>query len=145
MGLKDSFGWWLLRTHQSIYESSGGRLGHRLLGMSTLLLRSTGARSGAVRTNALVYAKDRDDYVLVASKGGSDKAPGWLFNVRAQPAVEIQIGRQRTPAVARVLERGEPDYDRLWRLVNDGNHDRYDAYQAKTQRPIALVVATPNR
>jgi len=83
--------------------------------------------------------------VLVASKGGSDTPPGWLFNVRAQPAVEIQIGRQRTPAVARVLERGEPDYDRLWRLVNDGNHDRYDAYQAKTQRPIALVVATPNR
>ena len=113
-----------------------------MIGVPTLLLRSTGRRSGARRCNALVYAADGSDYVLVASNGGSDQAPGWLINVRAQPAVEVQVGRRRIPGRARVLERGDPDYDRLWRLVNDNNHGRYDAYQAGTQRPIPLVIVS---
>lgn len=145
MALPDSLGMWLLKAHQAVYERTHGWLGHRLIGVPTLLLRSTGARSGALRTNALVYAKDGDDYVLVASKGGSDHPPGWLFNVRAHPEVEVQVARRRMPGVARVLERGEEGYERLWRLVNEGNHDRYDAYQAKTERPIALVIVTPSR
>ncbi|TMM18233.1 MAG: nitroreductase family deazaflavin-dependent oxidoreductase [Actinobacteria bacterium] len=132
----------VLKLHQFLYERSDGRTGHRMIGVPTLLLRSTGRRSGARRCNALVYAADGSDYVLVASNGGSDQAPGWLFNVRAQPAVEVQVGRRRIPGRARVLERGDPDYDRLWRLVNDNNHGRYDAYQAGTQRPIPLVIVS---
>jgi deazaflavin-dependent oxidoreductase (nitroreductase family) len=108
----------------------------------TLLLRSTGRRSGARRCNALVYAKDGGDYVVVASNGGSDQAPGWLFNVREDPSVEVQVGRTKTPGTARVLERGDADYERLWRLVNDNNHGRYDAYQQQTERPIPLVVVS---
>jgi F420H(2)-dependent quinone reductase len=145
MALPNSLGMSLLKAHQAVYERTHGWLGHGLIGVPTLLLRSTGARSGTQRTNALVYAKDGDDYVLVASKGGSDHPPGWLFNVHAYPEVEVQLARERMPGVARVLERGEEGYDRLWRLVNEGNHDRYDAYQAKTQRPIALVIVTPSR
>jgi F420H(2)-dependent quinone reductase len=132
-----------LKLHQLLYERSDGRVGHRMIGVPTLLLRSTGRRSGAQRCNALVYAPDGADYVLVASNGGSDRAPGWLFNVRDRPAVEVQVARRRNPGTARVVERGDGDYERLWRLVNDNNHGRYDAYQAGTARAIALVVVSP--
>ena len=132
-----------LKLHQQLYELSGGRVGHGMIGVPTLLLRSTGRRSGARRCNALVYATDGVEYVLVASNGGADRSPGWLFNVRAQPEVEVQVARSATPGTARVLEPGDQDYDRLWRLVNDNNHGRYDAYQVKTARPIPLVVVSP--
>ncbi len=132
-----------LKLHQLLYERSGGRIGHSMVGVPTLLLRTVGRRSGAQRCNALVYAKDGEDYVLVASNGGSENPPGWLFNVQAKPDVSLQVGRRTFPGAARVLERGDADYERLWRLANDNNHDRYDAYQTGTARPIALVVVAP--
>lgn len=133
----------LLKLHQALYERTDGRVGHRMIVVPTLLLRSTGRRSGRVRCNALVYAKDGADHVLVASNGGQDRAPGWLHNVRADPAVEIQVGRTRAAGTARIVAPGDESYERLWRLVNDHNSGRYDAYQAKTSRPIPLVVVTP--
>ncbi len=133
----------LLKLHQAVFERTDGRLGHRLLGVPSLLLRTTGARSATLRTSALVYAKDGADFVVVASNGGAERPPAWLFNVRAQPAVEIQVGRRRSTALARILEPGDERYERLWRLVNEGNRGRYDAYQKKTKRAIALVVLTP--
>ncbi len=133
----------LLRAHQAVYDVSDGRVGHRLLGVPCLLLRTTGRRTGKSRTSALVYARDGDDYVVVASLGGSDRPPAWLHNVRADPHVEVQVGRERFPAVATVVERGDADYATLWRAVNDVNRGRYDRYQAKTARPIPLVRLTP--
>ena len=126
-----------------MYDLSDGRVGHRVLGVPCLLLRTTGRRSGKSRTSALVYARDGEDYIVVASLGGSDTAPAWLHNVRAQPHVGVQVGRDRFAAVATVVERGEADYDRLWRLMNEVNRGRYDGYQAKTSRPIPLVRLTP--
>jgi deazaflavin-dependent oxidoreductase (nitroreductase family) len=67
-------------------------------GVPTLLLRSTGRRSGARRCNALVYATDGADYILVASNGGADRSPGWFFNVRDQSEVEIRANRYQTEA-----------------------------------------------
>ncbi len=81
-------------------------------------------------------------YIVVASKGGDPKAPAWLLNLRAKPAVEVQIGRKRFPAVATEIGPSEPDYARLWKLVNDENAGRYDGYQKKTTRPIPLVALT---
>lgn len=132
-----------LRLHQLLYERSGGAVGHRMVGVPTLLLRSTGRRSGKERCNALVYAQDGTGYVLVASNGGSDRPPGWLFNVQSKPEVEVQIARARKPGTARVVERGDAEYDRLWKLVNDNNRGRYDAYQKQTARAIPLVVVSP--
>ena len=114
-----------------------------MIGVPTLLLRSTGRRSGERRCNALVYAMDGADYVLVASNGGADRSPGWLFNVRDQPEVEVQVARNVFAGTARVLEAGDEDYNRLWRLVNEKNHGRYDAYQAGTERAIPLVLVSP--
>jgi deazaflavin-dependent oxidoreductase (nitroreductase family) len=134
----------VLRLHERLYKATDGRIGHKMIGVPTLLLRSTGRRSGTTRTNALVYARDGADYLVVASNGGGDSDPAWLFNVRADPDVEIQIGRERQRASARILRPDDPDYARLWKLVDDGNHNRYSAYQEQTQRPIPIVVATPS-
>jgi deazaflavin-dependent oxidoreductase (nitroreductase family) len=133
----------VLAVHQFLYERSGGRVGHKMLGRPTLLLTTTGRRSGARRTNALVYASDGSDYVVVASKGGDDRPPAWLLNLTAQPRVEVQVGRERRPAVARALTREDPQFARLWRLVNDNNGGRYDRYQSLTERQIPLVALSP--
>jgi deazaflavin-dependent oxidoreductase (nitroreductase family) len=132
-----------LRFHDWLYKTTDGRIGHKMIGVPTLLLRSTGARSGQTRTNSLVYARDGDDYVLVASNGGADRDPAWLFNLRAEPSVEIQIRRERQRASARVLGPEDPDYRRLWKIADAGNHDRYSAYQEQTERPIPIVVVRP--
>ena len=81
--------------HEQLYKRTDGRLGHRMIGVPTLLLRTTGRRSGATRTNGLVYARDGDDYLVVASNGGADRPPAWLHNLRANPA-----SRFRSPASA---------------------------------------------
>ena len=133
----------VLRVHEKIYRATDGRVGHKMIGVPTLLLRTTGRKSGATRTNALVYAPDGDDYLVVASNGGAPKNPAWLHNVRSTPEVEIQIGRDRRPARARVIEQSNPDYERVWRIVNENNKDRYTAYQEKTSRPIRVVALTP--
>jgi deazaflavin-dependent oxidoreductase (nitroreductase family) len=133
----------VLEVHQLLYERSDGRVGHHLLGTPTLLLRTTGRRSGATRTNALVYLADDRKYIVVASKGGDDRPPAWLLNLTAEPKVEVQLGRERRQASARVLEKHERDYERLWRLVNENNGGRYDRYQARTARPIPIVILTP--
>ena len=133
----------VLKVHERIYKATDGRLGHKMIGVPTLLLRSTGRRSGMTRTNALVYAPDGEDYLVVASNGGADKPPAWLHNVRAHPDVEVQIGRERRPATARVVERGDPDHERLWKIVNENNKDRYTAYQQQTDRPIPVIVLSP--
>jgi F420H(2)-dependent quinone reductase len=95
------------------------------------------------RTNGLVYAPDGADYLVVASKGGDDQPPAWLLNLEAKPEVEIQIGRERQKGRSRVVEPSDPDYARLWKIVNENNDDRYTAYQEATSRPIPVVVLTP--
>src|SRR5206468_2566648 len=80
----------------------------------------------------LVYAKDGDSFIVVASNGGADRPPGWLYNVTAQPAVEVQLGRRRLDAAAEVVGPDDARYAALWKLANERNHGRYDQYQAKT-------------
>src|SRR5688572_2113099 len=134
----------VLRVHERLYIASGGRVGHKMLGVPTLLLHTTGRRSGKTRTNGLVYARDGGDYLVVASNGGADRAPAWLHNLRANPSVEIQIGRERRPATARVIESTDPEFPRVWQIVNENNRDRYAAYQTQTARPIPVIALTPS-
>ena len=89
-----------LRVHALIYERTDGLIGHRLLGVPCLMLRTTGRRSGRPRTSALVYARDGDRYAVVASKGGDPRSPAWLLNLRAKPDAQVQIGRARSPVLA---------------------------------------------
>ena len=133
-----------LRLHEQLYKRTDGRVGHHMIGVPTLLLRTTGRRSGATRTNGLVYARDGDDYLVVASNGGADRHPAWLHNLHANPDVEVQVGRERRKGAARIVEPSDPSYERLWQVVNANNRDRYSAYQKQTSRPIPVVVVTPS-
>jgi F420H(2)-dependent quinone reductase len=132
-----------LKIHQEIYERSGGWVGHRLAGTRNLLLRTVGAKTGDPRVNALSYARDGRDYVVVASMGGAPRSPGWYHNLRAQPEAEIQVGTKRMPVTARAVLPGDPDRDRLWKLADSNNRGRYSNYQKATSRPIPVVVLTP--
>jgi F420H(2)-dependent quinone reductase len=114
----------ILKVHQAIYEATGGLIGHHMLGRPTLLLHTTGRKTGKTRTAALVYATDGDSYIVVGSKGGADVSPGWFFNAKANPEVEIQFGRRRSQAKAEPIVKGDPDYDRLWALTNKNNGNR---------------------
>ena len=133
----------VLRAHQAVYEHSGGLVGHRLLLMPTLLLRSTGRKSGLTRTNALVYGRDAGRYLVCASNGGHHLPPAWALNVEAHGHVEVQVGIKKMPAVASVLRPDNPDYDRLFAICNKANKGQFAAYQKKTDRPLPVVVLTP--
>lgn len=137
--------WPLLRrltgAHVALYRRSGGRLGHRPPGLpQMLLLDHVGARSGIRRTSPLVYARDGDDYVLVASKGGFPRHPAWLHNLRAHPDTTIQVGRRTLNVRARVAS--EAERERLWpRCVEV--YGGFSGYQARAGRTIPLVVLSP--
>lgn len=130
-----------LSIYQWLYEKTDGRFTW-LGGLPVLLLRTIGRKTGQERTAALVYLKDGSDMVVVASNGGSDKPPSWLFNIQKNPQVGVQIGRRRTRMRAHVADNQERT--RLWPLVNKNNSNRYDGYQAKTKRQIPLVVLSPS-
>jgi deazaflavin-dependent oxidoreductase (nitroreductase family) len=138
-----------LKAHQFLYRHSGGLIGSRLVAGRSLLLTTTGRRSGQPRTTALIYAKDGERLVVVASNGGSDHPPSWLLNLEAHPGVRVQIGRTQFSARGRVASPEERK--RLWPLVNrhnmglapivhPGARGRYDVYQRHTTREISLVL-----
>jgi F420H(2)-dependent quinone reductase len=131
----------LLMLHDKIYKGTNGRIGHKIpFGPPNLLLHTTGAKTGLQRTNSLTYAKDGDAYLVVASKGGDPKAPGWYHNLKANPDIEINVGPKRFGVTARPVLPDDPDYERLWEIVNKNNANRYANYQKRTTRPIPVVV-----
>src|SRR5574337_770509 len=134
----------LLHVHNAIYQMTGGWIGHWIPGLPpSLLLHTVGAKTGQPRTTTLSYARDGDSYLIVASMGGAPKAPAWYHNLKAHPDVEVNVGPKRFAATARAVPADDPDYPRLWRVVNDNNANRYVAYQRRTSRPIPVVVLTP--
>ncbi|HSP73262.1 MAG TPA: nitroreductase family deazaflavin-dependent oxidoreductase [Gaiellaceae bacterium] len=123
--------------HVRRYRETGGEVGHIWNGVPTLLLTTTGRRSGEQRTTPLIYGQDGDRYVVVASKGGAPRHPAWYLNLSAQSDVELQVKDERFRARARTAAPNERE--RLWRLMA-GIWPAYDDYQAKTEREIPVVV-----
>jgi deazaflavin-dependent oxidoreductase (nitroreductase family) len=130
-----------LGVHQWLYEKSDGRIGAKLGGRPMLLLRTVGAKSGQPRVAALLYVPHGDGYAVVGSTGGGPKHPGWFHNLSAEPDVEVQVGRTRIPARARVAEGDERQ--QLWDAANKVNDGQYDTYQTRTARTIPVVVLEP--
>jgi len=130
-----------LRLHQFVYEHTDGRIGKSLGSRPMLMLRTTGRRSGKPRVAALLYVRDGEDYVVIASAGGSDVHPGWYFNLADGAPAEIQIGRERI-AVTGSEVTGERR-DRLWAEVDRVNKGGYSRYQSNTDREIPVVVLSP--
>ena len=105
-----------------------------------LLLDHVGAKSGTHRTSPLVYGRDGQDLILVASKGGYPKNPAWFHNLMAHPDTTVQVGSERRDVHARVASAGERG--RLWELML-GVYSGYADYQRRTEREIPLVVLEP--
>lgn len=136
----------ILMLHDKLYKATDGRIGHTIpFGPPALILHTVGAKTGLARANSLTYARDGADYLVVASKGGEPTAPGWYHNLKANPQVEINVGPERIPVTARAVLPDDPDFARLWQIVNNmrGNKDRYIGYQKRTARPIPVVVLSP--
>ena len=132
----------LLKLHDNVYQRTNGWIGHRLLILPTLLLHTVGAKTGMQRTNSLTYARDGRNYLIVASNGGSPRSPGWYHNLKADPNVEINVGPKRLAVTAQPVLPGDPDRERLWKIVTKYNK-AYPGYQNKTSRPIPIVRLTP--
>lgn len=127
--------------HVERYRETGGEVGHEWLpGIHTLLLTTTGRRSGEPRTSPLIYGRDGDDYVVIASKGGADTHPDWYHNLVAHPRVELQVGSRVMAATARTASREEAA--RLWPSMAEIWPD-YDDYATRTEREIPVVVLSP--
>lgn len=126
--------------HVRQYEATGGKVGHDWNGTSCLVLRVKGRKSGQLRKFPLIYGKDGDDYVLIASKGGYPKNPGWYENLVANPECEIQVWDRVIPVTART---GSPeDKKRVWPTMAK-QWPGYDDYQAGTPRDIPVVLLRP--
>jgi deazaflavin-dependent oxidoreductase (nitroreductase family) len=124
--------------HIDRFRATDGAEGHDWEnGTTTLLLTTTGKRSGEPRTAPLIYREHDGDYILVASKGGAPEPPAWYVNLDANPEVEIELPGERFTARARTA--GPDEKPELWALMVEAWPD-YDAYQAKTDREIPVVV-----
>ena len=108
--------------------------------MPVLLLNTTGRKSGKPRTVPLLYVRDGDAFVVVASNGGSDYTPAWWLNLQSDPQAEVEIGRERTQITARQASFDE--HARLWPKFTSG-FPGYAKYAAKTARKIPVVILEP--
>ena len=126
-----------------LYEGSKGKEGTTLLetGLQVIIVTHTGRTTRAIRKTPLMKVVDGDNYVLVASKGGSPKHPVWYHNLKADPNVEIRDeGKLYYMTVREVLDPAERT--RLWELAVDA-YAPYHEYQVKTERLIPVFIAEP--
>lgn len=132
-------GW--VRDHIRRYVETDGRNGHEWRkGVPTLLLTTRGRKSGQWRRTALIYGRDGDRYVIVASRGGHANHPAWYLNLVVNPEVEVQVFGEKFTAHAETASPEEKA--RLWPLMASIWPD-YNAYQARTTRDIPVVILTP--
>ena len=135
---------WFTRVHPRIYFATGGWIGHRLGWYPSLVLETTGRRSGRARNAVLPYIRHAGAYLVVASNFGGDRPPDWLLNLRADPSVRVQIRRNRFDATAEAVFPGDATYEDLWQVVTrDGRRGPYDSYRKLTSRPIPVVRIAP--
>jgi deazaflavin-dependent oxidoreductase (nitroreductase family) len=124
--------------HVRAYRETDGEFGHDWQnGAPVLLLTTTGRRSGEERTTPLIYGRSGDDYLIVASRGGSPTPPAWYRNIGEQPEVEVQVLADRFKARARTATPEEKPA--MWQEMV-GHWPDYDVYQRRTDREIPVVV-----
>jgi deazaflavin-dependent oxidoreductase (nitroreductase family) len=133
-------GW--VKKHIQEYVESDGQQGHLWRGCPTLLLTTRGRKTGQLRRTALIYGRDGENYVLVASNGGAPAHPLWYLNLTANPEVALQVGAEKLAGRARVATPEEKP--RLWQVMTKV-YPTYDAYQAKAGRDIPVVIVEPVR
>lgn len=129
------------KLHVATYRASGGRIGKTFRGAPCCLVDHVGRKSGEHRTTPLIFTRDGDSVVLIASKGGHPKHPAWWINLRANPDTTVQVGAESWPVTACEVT-DEQERERLWKQMTEV-YSPYDDYQAKTDRKIPVVLLEP--
>lgn len=122
--------------HRSLFRWSGGRIGARMGGIDIVMVDTIGRKTGAIRQIPIACYPCGDDVAVVASNNGSDKDPIWLLNLRAQPEVTIQLGRERYRTRAEELSAEEAES--LWPEII-GNNPRQAEYREQSSRQLPIV------
>lgn len=119
------------------FRANEGKVGGNFAGAPMVLITTKGAKSGAMRTTPLVYSKDGDRVVIIASFAGAPKHPAWYLNLKANPEVTVEVGTEKYQAKAVIPEGAERD-----RLFNAqaALMPNFAEYQTKTSRVIPAVV-----
>jgi deazaflavin-dependent oxidoreductase (nitroreductase family) len=134
--------------HLELYLKTNGAEGHLVdftraggpLETPCLILKTAGRRSGAPKLIPLIYGKDGERFVVVASKGGAPKHPAWFLNLEATPEVAFQVVDKKYRGVARIAQGAERE--RLFAMMA-GIYPPYIEYKAKTDREIPVVILEP--
>ena len=126
--------------HIRRYEETQGEVGYLWNGATCLVLTTKGRKTGQDRKFALIFARDGDDFIVVASKGGAPSHPGWYLNLQASPEATVQVADRTFKAEARTAMGQERE--RLWELVNQ-QWPNYAVYATRTEREIPVVVLHP--
>lgn len=135
--------------HVAVYRESNGAEGHVIdfnrpgvPPVECLLLETTGRKSKAPKITPLIYGKDGNRYVIVASKGGAPDHPAWFLNLRDQPEVRFQVADKKYRGTARSVTGAERE--RLFRMMT-GLFPSYEDYRKKTSREIPVVALEPQQ
>jgi deazaflavin-dependent oxidoreductase (nitroreductase family) len=127
-----------IRGHVALYRLLKGS---GPLGKNTILVTTTGRKSGQPRTKPLATGKDGDNFVIIASYGGAEKHPDWYVNLKNNPQVTVEDHGRVVSTIASTVT-DEAEYKRLWSLMTS-IYPNYNDYQRKTQRTIPVVILTP--
>jgi deazaflavin-dependent oxidoreductase (nitroreductase family) len=130
----------MTRAHVWVYVKSQGRIGQTFAGAPCCMVMMTGCKTGKRRMFPLIYIPNGEEVILIASQGGMDKHPGWYYNLKADPKVEV-IAEGKT---RRMIARRADDAEKAERWpVAVAIYKDFDQYQARTDRDIPLFICTP--
>ena len=132
-----------VREQVEIYEGSGGKEGTTLrdTGLPCIIVTHLGNKTGGIRKIPLMRVKVGDGYVLVGSYGGREKNPVWVYNLRANPDVEIRDATEVYKMRVREVPEGA-ERDKLWAASAEA-FPPYIEYQEKAPRLIPVFIAEP--
>ena len=122
--------------HRALYEATNGVLGRRLVGNDMLLLTTRGRVTGEPHTVPLLYLRDGDRLLVIASYGGRDHHPAWYLNLLADPSVTARVGDRKMVLNARTASSAERD---VWWPKVVASYSDYAVYQTRTDREIPVV------
>jgi deazaflavin-dependent oxidoreductase (nitroreductase family) len=122
--------------HTALYRATRGMIGRRLVNNDMLLLTTTGAATGEPHTVPLLYLKDGERLVIIASYGGRPSHPQWYRNLMRQPAASVQILGETREVVATAMTSAERE--QWWPMIVEAYGD-YSVYQSRTEREIPVV------
>ena len=132
---------WMSRINTWAYKATSGKVGGKFLkGAPVALLTTTGRKTGESRVSPLLYLREGNRVILVASQGGAATNPMWYLNLKANPKVTVQIKDEVLTLTAR--DATESERAEYWPKLT-AMYSSFDDYQSWTDRVIPVVICDP--